>query len=107
MPEFPKISPCLWFDSQAEPAAHFYTSLFPDSKITHIARYGPPGPEIPRRPPGSGIAVAFEPAGHPFPPLNGGPHFHFPEAISLQVFCEDQSENHPFRTKLSEAGDPN
>jgi predicted 3-demethylubiquinone-9 3-methyltransferase (glyoxalase superfamily) len=87
-----KIVPCLWFDSQGEEAARFYTELFPKSRITHIARYPEAGKEVHGRQPGSVLTVSFELAGQPFTALNGGPHFKFNEAVSLQIMCEDQKE---------------
>jgi predicted 3-demethylubiquinone-9 3-methyltransferase (glyoxalase superfamily) len=83
-----KITPCLWFDTEGEDAAKLYTSLFENSKILEISRYGPGGP----RPEGTVMTVNFELAGQEFQALNGGPHFHFTEAISLSVSCEDQEE---------------
>ncbi|MDJ1136505.1 VOC family protein [Streptomyces iconiensis] len=83
-----KITNCLWFDNQAEEAANFYITLFDDSRITDITRYGADGPGEP----GSVLTVAFELAGQGYVALNGGPQFHFTEAISLQVDCETQAE---------------
>lgn len=101
-----KITPCLWFDDQAEAAAEFYVGIFPNSKITSIARYGEAGKEIHGRPAGSVMTVNFELDGTPFTGLNGGPIFKFSEAISLQVFCETQAEIDRFWDKLSAGGDP-
>jgi predicted 3-demethylubiquinone-9 3-methyltransferase (glyoxalase superfamily) len=101
-----KITPCLWFDHQAEEAARFYTSIFENSKVTHVTRYGEAGQEVHGRPPGSVMAVAFELNGQPFSALNGGPIFQFNEAISFQVPCETQEEVDYFWEKLSEGGDP-
>ena len=84
----PDISPFLWFDTQAEEAADFYVSLFPNSKITACARYGEGGPG----PAGSVMTIAFELDGKPFTGLNGGPHFTFTEAVSFVVRCQDQAE---------------
>ena len=84
----PQISPFLWFDTQAEEAADFYVSLFPNSKITACARYGEGGPG----PAGSVMTIAFELDGKPFTGLNGGPHFTFTEAVSFVVRCQDQAE---------------
>ena len=95
-----KITPFLWFDSQAEEAATFYTSVFPDSKITAVTRYGESGPG----PAGSVMTVAFELDGQPFTALNGGPHFKFTEAVSFVVHCETQPEVDEFWEKLSEGG---
>ncbi len=83
-----KITPCLWFDTQAEEAARFYVSIFKNSKIGDISRYGEAGPG----PEGSVLTVAFELDGVRFTALNGGPVFKFNEAISLQVDCADQVE---------------
>ncbi|MDT0317572.1 VOC family protein [Streptomyces millisiae] len=83
-----KITTCLWFDGQAEEAATFYTSVFPDSRVVDITRYTDAGPGEP----GSVLTVAFELAGRSFVGLNGGPQFTFNEAISLQVDCADQAE---------------
>ena len=95
-----KITPCLWFDTQGEEAATYYTSLFEDSRIVEISRYGDAGP----RPAGSVMTVSFELAGQPFVALNGGPEFTFTEAISLQVSCESQEEVDELWAKLTEGG---
>ena len=79
---------CLWFDDRGEEAARFYTSVFPNSKLGEIARYGSAGP----RPEGMVMTVAFELNGQKFVALNGGPHFTFNEAVSFQIYCEDQAE---------------
>ncbi len=84
-----KISPCLWFDGQAEEAARFYTSIFPDSRITSVERS--PG-ATPSGPAGMVLSVNFELAGRSFIALNGGPEFKFNEAVSLSIDCEDQAE---------------
>ncbi len=99
-----KISPCLWFDHQAEEAARFYTSIFKNSKIGAISRYSEVGKEFHRREPGSVMVVAFELEGQSFTALNGGPIFKFSEAISFQVMCEDQEEVDHFWNRLSEGG---
>jgi predicted 3-demethylubiquinone-9 3-methyltransferase (glyoxalase superfamily) len=99
-----KIAPCLWFDGQAEEAAAFYTGIFPNSKITAVARYGEAGQEFHGRPPGSVMTVAFELDGQPFTALNGGPSFTFSEAISFQIFCDTQQELDGYWTKLSQGG---
>jgi predicted 3-demethylubiquinone-9 3-methyltransferase (glyoxalase superfamily) len=96
-----KITPFLWFDTQAEEAARFYVSVFPNSKIVKIARYGEAGPG----PAGSVMTVAFELDGQPFIALNGGPHYKFTEAISFSVNCKTQSEVDEYWTKLSEGGE--
>ena len=102
-----RITPCLWFDDQGEAAAKFYVSVFKNSRITQIARYGEAGKQIHGRPAGSVMTVAFELDGHRFTALNGGPHFKFNEAISLQVNCETQAEVDHYWDKLSAGGDPN
>jgi predicted 3-demethylubiquinone-9 3-methyltransferase (glyoxalase superfamily) len=97
--------PCLWFDHQAEEAASFYTSIFRNSKIGRISRYGEAGRETHRKPPGSVMTVAFELDGQTFTALNGGPIFKFNEAISLQVNCETQEEIDYYWEKLGAGGD--
>jgi predicted 3-demethylubiquinone-9 3-methyltransferase (glyoxalase superfamily) len=96
-----ELTPCLWFDTEGEEAAAFYTSVFPNSKIGDIARYGSAGP----RPEGSVMTVAFELDGQKFVALNGGPDFTFSEAISFQVSCKDQQEVDRFWSQLSEGGE--
>jgi predicted 3-demethylubiquinone-9 3-methyltransferase (glyoxalase superfamily) len=105
MQRIQKISPCLWFDHQAEEAASFYTSIFRNSKIGRISRYGEAGRETHRKPPGSVMTVAFELDGQTFTALNGGPIFKFNEAISLQVNCETQEEIDYYWEKLGAGGD--
>ena len=100
-----KITPCLWFDDQAEEAAKFYTGIFKNSKIGSISRYGEAGREVHGRPPGTVMTVAFELNGQSFTALNGGPVFKFNEAISFQVNCQDQKEVDYYWEKLSEGGD--
>lgn len=100
-----KIAPCLWFDSQAEEAARFYTSIFKNSKIVKMSRYGEAGHEIHGRAAGTVMIVAFELDGQPFTALNGGPMFKFNEAISFQVVCETQEEVDYYWEKLSEGGE--
>ena len=101
-----KISPCLWFDDQAEDAARFYTSIFKDSKILVVSRYGEAGREIHGRPAGSAMVVAFELNGQSFTALNGGPAFKFTEAISLQIECDTQEEVNYYWDRLADGGDP-
>ncbi len=101
-----RIAPCLWFDHQAEEAAKFYTSVFRNSRINNISRYGKEGREVHGRPAGSVMAVAFELDGHPFSALNGGPVFQFNEAVSFQVYCASQAEVDYYWEKLSAGGDP-
>jgi predicted 3-demethylubiquinone-9 3-methyltransferase (glyoxalase superfamily) len=100
MPTIQKITPFLWFDTQAEEAANFYTSIFKDSKVLNVARYGEAGPG----PKGSVMTVTFELAGQRFMALNGGPHYSFTPAISFFVDCEMQAEVDELWDKLSEGG---
>jgi predicted 3-demethylubiquinone-9 3-methyltransferase (glyoxalase superfamily) len=86
-----KITPFLWFDTQAEEAANYYVSLFPNSKITEVARY-PSDSQPPAGPPGRVMTVSFELDGQAYTALNGGPHFTFTEAVSFMVHCADQAE---------------
>ena len=96
-----KISPCLWFDTEGEEAATFYTSIiFGNSRIVHVSHYGSAGP----RPEGMVMMVNFELDGQEFIALNGGPEFTFDEAISFQVNCESQEEIDEFWAKLSQGG---
>lgn len=99
-----KIAPCLWFADQAEEAARFYTSIFKDSRIVTITRYGETGREIHGRQPGSVMTVEFDLEGQRFSALNGGPMFTFNEAISLQIFCDDQNEIDYFWDTLTDGG---
>ena len=94
------ITPCLWFDNQAEEAAHFYASIFPNSKVGKIARYpeGSPGPA------GGVMTVEFTLNGQDFTGLNGGPYFKFNEAVSFQVPCKDQAEIDHYWEKLLAGG---
>jgi predicted 3-demethylubiquinone-9 3-methyltransferase (glyoxalase superfamily) len=101
-----RISPCLWFDDQAEEAAAFYTGVFRNARITGKSHYGEAGHEVHGRPAGSVMTVAFELDGQSFTALNGGPVFKFNEAISLQVICETQEEVDHYWEKLGEGGDP-
>jgi predicted 3-demethylubiquinone-9 3-methyltransferase (glyoxalase superfamily) len=91
---------CLWFDTEGEDAAKFYTSLFPNSKIGKVAYYGSAGP----RPEGTVMTVNFELMGQEFLALNGGPEFKFNEAVSLQVMCDDQEEVDRYWEQLSADG---
>jgi predicted 3-demethylubiquinone-9 3-methyltransferase (glyoxalase superfamily) len=100
-----KITPCLWFDDQAEEAVAFYSATFGNSKIVDVARYGEAGHEIHGKPAGTVMTVAFELEGQSFTALNGGPMFKFNEAISFQVNCETQGEVDYYWEKLSEGGD--
>lgn len=87
----PKITPFLWFDTQAEQAANYYVSLFPNSRVTAVARY-PDDAQPPAGPPGTVMTVAFELEGQDYTALNGGPIFPFTEAVSFVVHCADQAE---------------
>jgi predicted 3-demethylubiquinone-9 3-methyltransferase (glyoxalase superfamily) len=100
------ITPFLWFDTQAEEAANFYLSVFPDSKLLRIARYPQAGSEIHGRAPGSVMTVEFELSGQRFLALNGGPVFRFNEAVSFVVDCETQAELDHYWSALSAGGDP-
>jgi len=102
-----KITPNLWFDGVAEEAANYYVSIFRNSKITTVSRYGKEGFEIHRQPEGTVMVVAFELEGQQFLGLNGGPQFKFSEAISFVVSCEDQEEIDYLWERLNEGGDPN
>jgi len=97
----PKITPCLWFDTQGEEAARFYTSIFPNSRIVDVARYGEAGP----RDAGTVMVVKFELDGQEFVALNGGPEFTFDEAISFQIDCADQEEVDRYSGALTDGGE--
>jgi predicted 3-demethylubiquinone-9 3-methyltransferase (glyoxalase superfamily) len=94
------ITPFLWFDHQAEEAANFYASIFPDSRVVKVVRCGKAGPG----PPGSVLTVEFELHGQKFVALNGGPHFKFSEAISFVVNCQTSQEVDTYWQKLSAGG---
>jgi predicted 3-demethylubiquinone-9 3-methyltransferase (glyoxalase superfamily) len=100
-----QIAPCLWFDNQAEEAANFYTSIFKNSKIGNISRYGKEGFEIHGQKEGTALTVAFQINGQSFTALNGGPVFKFNEAISFQVFCETQEEIDYYWNNFTEGGE--
>ncbi|MBI5580023.1 MAG: VOC family protein [Deltaproteobacteria bacterium] len=100
-----KITPCLWFDNQAEEAANFYISIFNNSEIGRITRYGKEGHEIHGKPAGTVMTVEFKLDGQAFTALNGGPIFKFSEATSFQVHCGTQEEVDYYWEKLSEGGD--
>ena len=100
-----KVTPCLWFNNQAEEAAKFYASIFKSSKIGDMTRYGEAGAKVSGRPKGSVMTVTFEIGGQEFVALNGGPHFTFSEAISLMVRCETQKEIDEMWEKLSQGGE--
>ena len=106
MSSIQKISPCLWFDNEAEEAAKFYTSIFKNSRMGRISRYGKEGFEVHGRPEGSVLTVEFELDGERFTALNGGPVFKFNEAVSFQVFCATQEEVEYYWEKLGAGGDP-
>jgi predicted 3-demethylubiquinone-9 3-methyltransferase (glyoxalase superfamily) len=101
------ITPCLWFDTQAEEAARYYTGIFKNSKIGKISRYTEAGREVHRQKAGTVMTVEFELNGQPFTALNGGPVFKFNEAISFQIMCQTQEEVDHYWNKLSEGGDKN
>ncbi len=107
MPQLaPRIQPCLWFDHQAEQAAAFYVSVFPDSRLGPIARYTEAGRKHHGKQPGSVMTVSFELLGQPMLALNGGPLFSFSEALSLMVLCQTQDEIDHYWNALSQGGDP-
>jgi predicted 3-demethylubiquinone-9 3-methyltransferase (glyoxalase superfamily) len=99
-----KITPFLWFDDKAEEAVTFYTSIFKNSKIGKIARYGDAGAQVSGRPKGTVMTVAFQLEGQEFVALNGGPQFKFTEAISFVVNCQTQEEVDEYWEKLSAGG---
>jgi predicted 3-demethylubiquinone-9 3-methyltransferase (glyoxalase superfamily) len=101
-----KIAPCLWFDNQGEEAANFYVGIFGNSKIVQIARYGKAGQEIHGQKEGAVMIVQFELEGQTFTALNGGPIFKFSEAVSLQIYVDDQKELDYYWNKLTPGGDP-
>jgi predicted 3-demethylubiquinone-9 3-methyltransferase (glyoxalase superfamily) len=97
----PKLTPCLWFDTEGEDAAKLYTSVFPNANILDVARYGSAGP----RPEGTVMTVSFELDGQKFLALNGGPDFTFNEAVSFQIHCRDQAEVDHYWEMLGEGGE--
>jgi predicted 3-demethylubiquinone-9 3-methyltransferase (glyoxalase superfamily) len=99
----PKQIPCLWFDGQAEEAAQHYTSIFPNSSIGDVMRYGPDMP--PPMKEGDVLTVDFTLDGQPYTALNGGPQFQFNESISFQIVCKDQEESDRFYDRLLEGGE--
>jgi predicted 3-demethylubiquinone-9 3-methyltransferase (glyoxalase superfamily) len=101
-----KITPCLWFDTKAEEAAKFYVSIFKNSELGAITRYGKEGFEVHKMPEGTVLTVSFKLEGQEFTALNGGPIFKFTEAISLIVHCESQAEVDYYWGKLTAGGDP-
>jgi predicted 3-demethylubiquinone-9 3-methyltransferase (glyoxalase superfamily) len=100
MPNRPKIAPCLWFDGQAEEAANFYVSLFPDSAILAVSRFGDGAPF----PAGTVMVVEFQLAGQRFQALNGGPQYKFSEAVSLSIDCKDAAEVDHYWDALTQGG---
>ena len=97
-----KVTPFLWFDGNAEEAANFYVSVFPDSEVTAVSRYGEAGPG----PAGSAMVVSFKLDGQEFSALNGGPQFTFSEAVSFLISCGSQAEVDHYWETLSEGGEP-
>ena len=100
-----KITPCLWFDDQAEEAVNFYVSIFDNSKIEAVTRYGEAGAQASGRPKGTVMTIMFQLEGQDFMALNGGPMFTFSPAISLMVSCRAQEEVDELWEKLSEGGE--
>ena len=99
-----QITPCLWFDRNAEEAVNFYITVFKNSKITHVVRYGNAGQEIHGGTPGAVLAIDFELDGQKFSCLNGGPLFKFSDAVSFQVPCETQEEIDYYWSALTKGG---
>jgi len=99
-----KITPCLWFDTQAEEATNFYVSIFENSRVVHVNRYSKAGNDVHGKPAGSVMVVEFEIDGQRFVALNGGPHFKFDEAISFQIACETQEEIDYYWSRLTAGG---
>jgi predicted 3-demethylubiquinone-9 3-methyltransferase (glyoxalase superfamily) len=106
MAKIQKITPNLWFDSEAEDAAKYYTSIFKNSGIDRVTYYPKAGQEIHGKKPGSVMTVEFNLEGQKFVALNGGPHFKFNESISLIINCDSQTEVDYFWEKLTAGGDP-
>lgn len=100
-----RITPCLWFDQQAEEAANYYVGIFPRSRITAVSRYGEAGREVHGMAAGTVLTVAFELDGQAFTALNGGPAFRFSEAVSFQVQCDTQEEIDYYWDRLGAGGD--
>jgi predicted 3-demethylubiquinone-9 3-methyltransferase (glyoxalase superfamily) len=101
----PTITPCLWFDTEAEAATKFYASVFKDAKIGKISRFGKEGFEVHGKKAGTVMTVEFEIGGQKFLALNGGPHFKFNEAVSFQIHCDTQQEIDYFWKKLTDGGE--
>lgn len=106
MSEIQRITPFLWFDGQAEQAAELYTSIFPNSRVLSVTRYGPGGEEVHGHAQGSVMTVEFELLGQKFVALNGGPEFSFTPAVSFQVSCDSQDEIDRYWKLLGAGGDP-
>ena len=106
MARLQRISPCLWFDNQAEEAARYYTGIFKNSSIKSVTRYSTAGQETHHKPPGSVMTAVFELDGQRFTALNGGPQFKFNEAVSLEIHCKDQEEIDYYWERLGAGGDP-
>ncbi|GAB2864603.1 VOC family protein [Pseudoduganella ginsengisoli] len=100
------IVPCLWFDTQAEEAAKYYTGIFDGGRITQVSYYTEAGQEHHGKAPGTVLTAEFEINGQTFTALNGGPQFKFNEAVSFQVMCESQQEIDRYWARLGEGGDP-
>ncbi len=100
-----QITPCLWFDYQAEEAVNFYLSVFQNSKIESISHYGKEGYEIHGQKEGTVLTIVFQINGQSFTALNGGPFFKFNEAISFQIFCDTQEEIDYYWGKLTDGGE--
>jgi predicted 3-demethylubiquinone-9 3-methyltransferase (glyoxalase superfamily) len=100
-----KISPCLWFDTEAEEAAKFYISVFPNSRINQVSRYTEAGRDVHGKAAGSVLTVEFELDGQTFTALNGGPQFKFTEAVSFQIVCEDEIDR--YWSRLCDGGKEN
>jgi predicted 3-demethylubiquinone-9 3-methyltransferase (glyoxalase superfamily) len=100
-----KITPCLWFNDNAEEAVNFYTSIFKQSKIGDLTRYDAAAAQVSGQPEGSVLTITFQLEGQDYMALNGGPMFTFSEAISLMVYCETQEEVDYFWSRLSEGGE--
>jgi predicted 3-demethylubiquinone-9 3-methyltransferase (glyoxalase superfamily) len=100
-----RISPCLWFDGQAEEAVNFYLSIFRGSKVHRVTHYGEAAAQSSGRPKGSVLTIEFELDGQRFVALNGGPEFRFTEAVSLMILCKDQKEVDEYWSRLTEGGE--
>ncbi len=100
-----RITPCLWFDGQAEEAVSFYTAIFPNSRVCKTTHYDDASSHASGMPEGSVLTVAFELDGQSFLALNGGPQFHFTEALSLSVNCDTQADVDHYWSRLSEGGE--